>query len=220
VIKQRLMERLEDIKVADYRGNTPLQLASLSGFDDIVELLINAGCELNCRNSETDTPLMNAVEQGHLRVVELLLSAGASLHKPNAYGQGPLDRVSDKMEHSDKIRGALWFYGEQTARPLGDNTSRKAAARRDEETVFRILRIQGGFDNPKAMIAAARGGHDFVMQILLALGKANPDPPPITNNDYSTPILATIGQENFNVVRLLLSQPSFNPTRRYKGDTY
>jgi hypothetical protein len=279
IAKHRLQERPEDINVADYAGNTPLQIAALNGYDDIVKLLVDAGCNLDCVNNDKDTPLLDAVENGHLDVVKILLDAGVNPRKANAYGQEPIDRVNDELDFADEIRRALQeakqkmgerrrtseehqpdlgdarsSYGPDSPRrspgaagsihagsgrragtvratktsnhllymPMDDKTLRAAAARGDEETVTRILQVRENFDDSESMVAAARGGHDIVMQLLLALGKANPDPPPIpsSNSDYSTPILAAIGQENIKVVRLLLDQTDFDPTRRVKGETY
>ncbi|KAK0711185.1 hypothetical protein B0H67DRAFT_602009 [Lasiosphaeris hirsuta] len=275
--KQRLQERPEDINVADYAGNTPLQISALNGFDDIVKLLVDAGCNLECVNNDKDTPLLDAVENGHLEVVKILLTAGVNPRKANAYGQEPIDRVTDDLDHAEEIKRALQdakqkmgerrrtsedhhldhtdarsSHGPESPRrspgaagsihaasgrragtvrsnktsnhllymPMDDKTLRAAAARGDEETVIRILQVRDKFDDPESMVAAARGGHDIVMQLLLALGKANPDPAPIANSDYSTPMLAAIGQENIKVVRLLLDQADFDPLRRYKGEAY
>ena len=277
IAKQRLQERPEDINVADYAGNTPLQIAALNGFDDIVKLLVDAGCNLDCVNNDKDTPLLDAVENGNLEVVKILLAAGVNPRKANAYGQEPIDRVNDDMDHPDEIRRALRearmkmgerrrtsedhhpdhtdarsSHGPESPRrspgatasihassgrragtvratktanhllymPMDDKTLRAAAARGDEETVTRILQVRDSFDDPESMVAAARGGHEMVMQLLLALGKANPDPAPISNNEYSTPILAAIGQENLKVIKLLLDQNNFDPTRRFRGETY
>ncbi|KAJ4304407.1 hypothetical protein N0V88_002020 [Collariella sp. IMI 366227] len=277
--RQRLQERPEDINVADYAGNTPLQISALNGYDDIVKLLVDAGCNLDCVNNDKDTPLLDAVENGHMDVVKILLDAGVNPRKANAYGQEPMDRVNDEHDSADEIRRALQeakqkigerrrtseehhpdpadtrsSHGADSPRrspgaassihagggrragtvratktsnhllymPMDDKTLRAAAARGDEETVIRILQVRENFDDPESMVAAARGGHDIVMQLLLALGKANPDPPPIpsSNSEYSTPMLAAIGQENIKVIRLLLDQSNFDPTRRIKGETY
>jgi ankyrin repeat protein len=279
IAKQRLQERPEDINVADYAGNTPLQIAALNGYDDIVRLLVDAGCNLDCVNNDKDTPLLDAVENGHLDVVKILLDAGVNPRKANAYGQEPIDRVNNDLDYADEIRRALEeakqkmgerrrtseehhpdpadtrsSHGPDSPRrspgaassmhagggrragtvratktsnhllymPMDDKTLRAASARGDEETVTRILQVRENFDDPESMVAAARGGHDIVMQLLLALGRANPDPPPIpnSNSEYSTPILAAIGQENIKVVRLLLDQTNFDPTRLIKGETY
>ncbi|SPO01116.1 related to nasopharyngeal carcinoma susceptibility protein LZ16 [Cephalotrichum gorgonifer] len=268
--KGRLAERPEDLNVADYAGNTPLQIAAINGCEDIVELLINAGCNLECVNYDKDTPLLDAVDNGHLGVVRLLLDAGVNPRKSNVHGEEPLDRVNDDLENADQIRtmliNARQRMGERrrtseehnhdgpdsppnsatnpnahssssrrggTMRanktsnhllymPMDDKTLRGAASRGDEETVTRILQVRDGCDDPEAMVNAARGGHDLVMQLLLALGGANPDPPPVAHMpaEVATPMLAAIGQENIKVIQLLLDQSNFDPTRRFKGETY
>ncbi|PHH88373.1 hypothetical protein CDD83_7618 [Cordyceps sp. RAO-2017] len=277
--KQRLGERPEDLNVADYAGNTPLQIAAINGCEDIVKLLIDAGCNLDCVNYDKDTPLLDAVDNGHLGVVRLLLEAGVNPRKANVNGEEPLDRVSEDTDHAEEIRAALIAArkraGERrrtsedrqshndhhevrdshapdsprrspaaaasmstgrrsgTVRstktrndllymPLDDKTLRQAAGRGDEETVARILQVKEGYDDPESMIAAARGGHDLVIQLLLGLGGANADPAPTPSlpSEFATPILAAIGQENIKVIELLLEQQGFDPTRRYKGETY
>jgi hypothetical protein len=262
--------------VADFAGNTPLQIAALNGYEDIVQLLIDAGCSLDCVNYDKDTPLLDAVDNGHLGVVKLLLAAGVNPRKPNAYGEEPLDRVTDETDNAAEIRQALTeakqrlgerrrtseehhpqdrtdsrsSHGPESSRrspgaghgtlsrrvgtvrsektsnhllymPMDDRTLRAAAAKGDEETVTRILQVRESFDDPESMVAAARGGHEMVMNLLLALGGANPDPRPLDpSNEYSTPMLAAIGQENIKVVRLLLDQSNFDPTGTFKGEAY
>ncbi|QPH01247.1 hypothetical protein C2857_005446 [Epichloe festucae Fl1] len=276
--KQRLRERPEDLNVADYAGNTPLQIAAINGCEDIVKLLIDAGCNLDCVNYDKDTPLLDAVDNGHLGVVKLLLDAGVNPRKANVNGEEPIDRVSEDTDNADEIRTALLDArkraGERrrtsedrhshtdyadtrdshapdsprhspaaasgsTSRrsgtvrstktrndllymPLDDKTLRQAAGRGDEETVARILQVKEGYDDPESMVAAARGGHDLVIQLLLGLGGANADPGPVASlpAEFATPILAAIGQENIKVVELLLEQQGFDPTRRFKGETY
>ncbi|RBR15381.1 uncharacterized protein FIESC28_07395 [Fusarium coffeatum] len=274
--KTRLTERPEDLNVADYAGNTPLQIAAINGCEDIVKLLIDAGCNLDCVNYDKDTPLLDAVDNGHLGVVKLLLDAGVNPRKANVNGEEPIDRVSDDTDNAEEIRAALMAarkragdrrrtseeqhsHQDQDVRdshapdsprrspatnsgsgrrtgtvratktrndllymPLDEKTLRQAAGRGDEETVARILQVKEGFNDPESMVAAARGGHDLVIQLLLGLGGANPDPRPVYNAqpEFATPILAAIGQENIKVVELLLEQAGFDPTRRYKGETY
>lgn len=279
VAKMRLGERREDLNVADYAGNTPLQIAAINGCEDIVKLLIDAGCNLDCVNYDKDTPLLDAVDNGHLGVVKLLLDAGVNPRKANVNGEEPLDRVSEDTDNADEIRAALLTARKRagdrqrtsedrhshqdshdvrdshapdsprhspaatasaatgrrsgTVRstktrndllymPLDDKSLRQAAGRGDEETVARILQVKEGYDDPESMVAAARGGHDLVIQLLLGLGGANADPGPVSSlpSEFATPILAAIGQENINVIELLLEQQGFDPTRRFKGETY
>lgn len=279
VAKYRLGERPEDLNVADYAGNTPLQIAAINGCVDIVKLLIDAGCNLDCVNYDKDTPLLDAVDNGHLGVVKLLLDAGVNPRKANVNGEEPIDRVSDDTENAQEIRAALiearkragdrrrtsedhhshneYHDARNSHAPdsprhspaanaaatgrrsgtvrstktrndllytaLDDKTLRSAAGKGDEATVARILQVkEGHYDDPESMVAAARGGHDLVIQLLLGIGGANPDPAPVSSlpSAFATPILAAIGQENIKVLELLLEQQSFDPTKRIEGQTY
>src|SRR5699024_1572727 len=77
----------------------------------------------------------------------------------------------------------------------------------------------------ESLIAATKGGHDEVLSLLLGMGDADPDPAPLHGGfqkpGYNTPMLAAIGRGNLDVIKLLLDQPGFNPTRRiYRDRTY
>ncbi|CAJ2509871.1 Uu.00g057710.m01.CDS01 [Anthostomella pinea] len=278
--KKRLAERPEDLNFADYAGNTPLQVAALHGHEGIVQLLVDAGCNLDCRNGDKETPLLDAVENGHLGVIKILLKAGVNPRKADASGHEPLEKVPDDVDNADEIRAALREAKERvgelrrtsedhqpqdshdalsshgadsprrspaasassilaaqrrggTVRStktsnhllymnLDDKTLRQAAARGDNETVTRVLQVKERCDDPEALVNAARGGHKLVVELLLALGGANPDPRPVANLpvEFGTPMLAAIGQENLDVVKLLVNANGFDPTRRYKGQTY
>ncbi|KAL5627673.1 hypothetical protein BROUX41_003826 [Berkeleyomyces rouxiae] len=288
IAKQRLAERPEDLNVADYAGNTPLQIAALHGSDDIVDLLLQSGCNRHCINYDKETPLLDAVDNGHVGVVRLLLQAGVNPRKPNCRGEEPLARVTADLENGPEIRSLLekakatfrhpseglremddtaadasedisaidMDHGRSSRAPdspnaatfgpstsshrragtaratktsnhllymnVDDKTLRAACGKGDHETVTHLLQVGADFNYPEAMTAAARGGHEVVMELLLALGNASPDPSPIKTGspDTATPILAAIGQENIKVMKLLLDQANFDPTRRYKGMTY
>ena len=84
--KTRLAERPDDINVADNAGNTPLQIAALEGFVEIVEFLLKKRCKVDTKNIDQETPLIDAVENGHVEVVRLLLNAGADPRQGNLKG--------------------------------------------------------------------------------------------------------------------------------------
>ncbi|KKA28149.1 hypothetical protein TD95_000964 [Thielaviopsis punctulata] len=289
IAKQRLAERPEDLNVADYAGNTPLQIAALHGSEEIVDLLLRAGCNKHCINYDKETPLLDAVDNGHVGVVRLLLNAGVNPRKANCNGEEPLARVDNDSETGPEIRALLEKARAEFRHPtegpreadettdtmedshhhladhdhsrnsrapdspssaalfgsvashrragaaratktsnhllymnMDDKTLRAACGRGDYETVTHLLEVRLDFNYPEAMTAAARGGHEVVMELLLALGGADPDPAPIKtgSSDTATPILAAIGQENIKVLKLLLEQSAFDPTRRFKGMTY
>lgn len=276
IVKRRLHERPEDLNFPDYAGNTPLQIASINGFERIVKLLVESGCDIDCVNHDKDTPLLDAVDNGHLGVVKVLLDAGVNPRKGNVHGEEPLDRIDDDMDNAQEIRDVLIearkklgerrktseerldnqetrsshgadsprrspavpepAFGSRRAASsrshklsnsvlymhVDDQSLRKAAGTGNVEMVERILQVRDNLDDPESMVAAARGGHDTVMNLLLALGGADPDPPPVRGvaDEFATPILAAIGQENTRIIPLLLAQPNFDPTKKFKGETY
>lgn len=93
---------------------------------------------------------------------------------------------------------------------------RHFAAKGDMAGVATILNVLPKADN-ESLIAAAKGGHDEVLGLLLGLGEHDPDPGPMRSGNhkpgYNTPMLAAIGRGNTQVIRLLLDQPGFDPTR-------
>ncbi|KAK2733880.1 Set3 complex subunit [Myotisia sp. PD_48] len=98
------------------------------------------------------------------------------------------------------------------------------AAKGDMAGVATILNILQKADT-ESLIAAAKGGHDDVLGLLLGIGDPDPDPEPLKNGNhrpgYNTPMLAAIGKGNLDVVRLLLNQQGFDPTRTdYRGRPY
>jgi hypothetical protein len=279
--KRRLEHDPEDIDVADNAGNTPLQIASLEGCEEIVKLLIEKNCDIQCENYDKETPLLDAVDNGHLEVVKLLLDAGANPNRGSLNGEEPLDRVPDDADNAEEIRKALreakskfskirrpseearfhehddgrsshGFNSPRNTPPvrapaattgrrapnsrfnktsdqnlwmsMDPNTLREAAAQGDIERVVTILNVKEGLINdPASTVAAAKGGHVDVLNVLLAVGGADPDPEPVKFLQWerSTPMLASIGREkSIPVIELLLSQANFNPTRRHDGLTY
>lgn len=263
--RRLLQEKPEDLDVADAAGNTPLQCASLNGHEDVVKMLIEAGCNIHCVNDRKDSPLLDAVENGHLEVVKLLLAAGVNPKIRNEEGEEPINKIDESGDDAEAIRQALISaranvghtqpslpvqspqtesYSSRSRRTQSHgrstktgehqlytsynvSTLRSAAARGDLQTVGNILQVivTSEFDDPESLVAAARGGHEEVLQILLGFGNADPDPQPLEHKDWehATPMLAAIGSDNIKVIELLLAKiddDRFDPTKRYNGSTY
>ena len=284
-VEKWLDERLDDIDVADFAGNTPLQVASLEGHAEIVKLLLAAGCATDSRNVDGDTPLIDAVENGHLEVVRMLLDAGVDPMQRSQNGKEPAELVNPDMDDAEEIRAALLAskkdrdgrrrQSEDHSRskmsapreleissvansgpspthstrspPLEPGTKRRtarsqhtddnllwvnptpqrlrdAAGKGDIKIVNHILGMNPRADTD-AILAAAQGGHDEVLGLMLAMGDPEPDPSPLRSGNlkpgYTTPMLAAIGGGNLKVLDLLLHQPGFDPTRKmHKNLTY
>ena len=59
-----------------------LSLACRQGKQDIVELLLESGANVNHRNKAGNTPLLEACSQGHVEAVHMLLDRGAGIDTP------------------------------------------------------------------------------------------------------------------------------------------
>ena len=286
-VRKWLIERPQDINVPDNAGNTPFQIAALDGYAGVVQLLLDAGCDIDCKNIDKDTPLIDAVENGKLEVVRLLLKAGLDPRQTNAFGKEPLDLVNEDKDDATQIREALQTSKKEKAllrRPSDDYHRQHSVGSRDAEVpaggipsgaspatstrsppptglgarrrtarsqptddallwvnatparlrdaagkgdmtiVDHILKMRPQADT-ESILAAARGGHDDVLNLMLAIATPDPDPEPLRSEEYnfaySTPMLAAIGRGNTSIIKLLLAQPGFDPTRRIvRGMTY
>ncbi|TYZ62130.1 hypothetical protein PybrP1_005065 [[Pythium] brassicae (nom. inval.)] len=89
--------RTVDAKVAavanirDKLGSTPLHLASITGADAAVALLLQHGACANAADADGLTPMDNAEQAGHARVVEMLRAAGGRISECGGDGGGKWD---------------------------------------------------------------------------------------------------------------------------------
>ncbi|PGH09649.1 hypothetical protein AJ79_05614 [Helicocarpus griseus UAMH5409] len=85
--------------------------ASMTGYRQIIKLLVEKGANLEARDTEGKTPLMIAVESGEETTVELLLKHGVDLEAKDAIGNTPLLKA---MNQSDSyVKNLLLGKGAQ-----------------------------------------------------------------------------------------------------------
>jgi len=77
----------------DVDGRTPLHLAAKEGHEDIVEMLLAHGAEVNAGDASGDTALSYAAAGGHLDVAQVLLDHKANVNSRGSMGMTPLDRA-------------------------------------------------------------------------------------------------------------------------------
>lgn len=234
-----------DIECMNHDKDTPLLDAVENGHLEVVRLLLDAGVnprkanvsgqeplDLVTDDSEEAEAIRAALIEAKQKMADLRRASEDRDRHDDRDAQSSHDadsphRRSPSFPEPSSSRRAASSRSHKMSNkvlymPLDVKALREAAGKGDVETVERIMQIKD-HDDPESMVAAARGGHDTVMQLLLAIGGANPDPPPVRSvkdEDYSTPILAAIGQENVEVIKLLLNQSNFDPTKRFKGETY
>ena len=72
-------------------GSTPLHGAAEGGREEIVELLIANGNDVNSRDSTGKCSLHGAALEGHKEIVELLIANGANVNIKDGFRRTPLD---------------------------------------------------------------------------------------------------------------------------------
>ncbi|XP_044137212.1 ankyrin repeat and BTB/POZ domain-containing protein BTBD11 isoform X2 [Bufo gargarizans] len=159
----------EGINSMSEQGMTPLMYACVRGDEAMVQMLLDAGAELNVEVPNTAhkfpsvhpetrhwTALTFAVLQGHIPVVQLLLDAGANVEGSLEAGEenysetslqlaaaaGNFELVSLLLERGgDPMIGTMYRNGISTA-PQGDMNSFSQAAAHGHRNVFRKLLSQ------------------------------------------------------------------------------
>ncbi|XP_064417430.1 ankyrin repeat and BTB/POZ domain-containing protein 3-B isoform X2 [Latimeria chalumnae] len=159
----------DGINSMDEQGMTPLMYACVRGDEAMVQMLLDAGANLNVEVSNTAhkhpsvhpetrhwTALTFAVLHGHIPVVQLLLDAGANVegsleHGEENYSETPLqlaaaagnfELVSLLLEKgADPMIGTMYRNGISSA-PQGDVNSFSQAAAHGHRNVFRKLLAQ------------------------------------------------------------------------------
>lgn len=247
-VKVAYEEAPGEIDQADNGGFAPLQKAALEGHTEIVQFLLEHGCRTDvCSKDEQDTPLIDAVENGHMDVVKLLLDHGVNPHHQNKSGKRAIDAVDDEEDYASELREMLLksmqdYVGSES--DSDDDNQEFPLIRPEDKNRTDLLYLEPNRANLLAYstkgdvvavdhflssvkpdnshaVAAARGGHHLVLNLLLASAgqQLEKDPDPARYDE--TPLLVAIGRGQLRVIKLLLEQDDFNPTRKTKdGKTY
>ncbi|KAL8669570.1 MAG: hypothetical protein Q9168_005852, partial [Polycauliona sp. 1 TL-2023] len=249
-VVQLLVDAGCDINCKNIDMETPLIDAAENGHLDVVQLLLSAGLNPRQSNAKGEEPLdlLNTDHDDYDEIRAALTAAkesntpkrpsedrsihnrdndqsslGASAASPTdgqagrsppPVGLGARRRTARSQQTQDSL---LWVN--PTPAKL-----REACGKGDLAVVDYILKMRPEVGTD-AVIAAVRGGHQLVLEILFAIGKPEHDPDPVESSDFlpgrNTPMLASIGRGHIPVIKLLVSQRRFNPTRRlFKDLTY
>ena len=101
VVVQLLLENGADVNMLDC-WKTPLSYAVTEGNENLVNLLLSAGAEIDKRNYEGATPLAYAALHGKRKIVHILLHNGADPNAQDSEGKTPLHHASI-MDRTDVV---------------------------------------------------------------------------------------------------------------------
>ena len=131
-----------DINIA-CKGLTPLARAADEGNDAVVDMLINAGADMQKSTDDGETPFVLAVTRRNTKVVKLLLKALADLEKRTSRGET-----------------ALFIPSELGSVSAGSTVALCGA----------LMDIQCTSDAKTALFIAAENGHTKVVDLLCRAG--------------------------------------------------
>ncbi|XP_075351527.1 protein phosphatase 1 regulatory subunit 16A [Mycteria americana] len=149
-------------------GLTALHQCCIDDYGDVVTVLLEAGADVNARDSELWTPLHAAATCGHLRLVQLLIQRGADLLAVNSDGNMPYDLCEDEVT-LDRIETAM---AEQGITQEKIEEARAATERDMVREIRQLVRAGADLDVPRGHGAtllhiAAANGYAEAAELLL-----------------------------------------------------
>lgn len=90
LVKKIVEELGADVNVLNNSNETPIQVASLKGYLEVVKYLHQMGADVDIPSNLSHTPIFNASIKNHLEVVKYLHEVGADANKKNFAGNSPI----------------------------------------------------------------------------------------------------------------------------------
>lgn len=158
---------------------TPLFRAAEYGLTDIVEILLDAGAQINqglVGENET-SPIFVAAQQGNIEVVDLLIARGANVNKARRFNGATPIHIASWSGHSNVVKSLI-----------------KAGAN------IHTVRTN---DGTTPLFMAVQEGHIQIVKDLLAAG-AKTDVNKASTDDGSTPIFSALLIGHYEIAKLLV----------------
>ena len=105
-VTRLVSDRPELLRATDFRGSTPLVLATYLGQAEIAEALLTAGADPDAPDKSGNTPLMGVSFKGFTELVDLLLRHGADVNRTGANGATAL-HLAVMFHQPDVVRQLL-----------------------------------------------------------------------------------------------------------------
>ena len=174
-----LIEQGVDVNLAsnsrnnEREGQTSLIVASLYGYTDIVQLLINSGVRVDARCKDKTGAACCAAEKGHIDVLKILLSHNKKLADEKGYcGRTPLATAS-RHGHMEIVKYLInEFNSKIDAQDNDRQTPLMLAASSNHASVVSFLLENGanystkGLNKKTALEQATFNNHQSIVKII------------------------------------------------------
>jgi ankyrin repeat protein/Tol biopolymer transport system component len=138
---ESLIERGADVRVT-FREGTVLHAAIYSGSQDVLELLISKGVNLDAGSESSGPPLLLAARLGRSEMAEKLLARGASMNLKDKVGNTAL-LLAASCGHKPVVELLLEKNGDFNAPNSHGATPLSVAEREGHEEIVRVLLAKG-----------------------------------------------------------------------------
>ncbi|MEM1211738.1 MAG: ankyrin repeat domain-containing protein [Planctomycetota bacterium] len=204
---------------------TPLFLAVMKKRRAAIEVLIEAGADVNTQDQYGTSALATAARQGDPQIVRLLIEAGARLDVADSDGRTVMMRALEDVE--PVTLGVLMELGGADQLEALESPLIAAVLRRDHEAAKRLL--DGGADpdmlirfrpddsGQTALLLAASLGDAAAVELLLTAG-ADPNRE-LGGHSSESPLLRAIRRGHAEVAKRLLAAGAEVNARNFAGLT-
>ncbi|KAK0666808.1 ankyrin repeat-containing domain protein [Cercophora samala] len=199
-------------------GRTPLAVACHCGHNDVVELLIAEGANVNSKDKRKLSPLHLAAANGHCHVMATLLDREADINARGPYGKTPL-RIACDHGQLDAIRFLAKLRAMVDSRDEAHKTPLHAASEAGDNEIAKLLLQLGANKDAKdshmrtPLHSASISGRVSVVETLIN-AKADLE----AQEEESLTPLATAARAGLTAVMDLLLQHKASPRTRSAGD--
>ncbi|XP_063922943.1 uncharacterized protein LOC135137260 [Zophobas morio] len=197
-----------------FASTTPLILACLYGYNDIVELLLKFKADANMSNKINLTPLHLAAAYGHHNIVVTLIKYGAKANAQDEKKATPLHFACDGS-YENIVNFLLLSGADSNVKTKKGVTPLCLCANKGSTGAALSLILSGADvnlplnDGRTPLHLAAYNGHEHIVESLIAYGA---DTNPVESQNGYTPLHVASAHGHLQVVTLLLkanANPNF-----------
>lgn len=203
---------LVDVDIeTDSNHDTALTLACAGGHEELVQLLLNRGANIEHRDKKGFTPLILAATAGHAKVVETLLNAGAHIEAQSERTKDTPLSLACSGGRYEVVEILLQRGANKEHRNVSDYTPLSLAASGGFVNIIKLLLDNGAEINSRTgsklgispLMLAAMNGHATAVKLLLDMGS---DINAQIETNRNTALTLACFQGRHEVVSLLLDR--------------